>query len=176
MYINLLLGAVAVAGLIMLLHRLLVRPAGQEEDPAALLGKELEERRRRAEATEQFWEQAQRYAAEQLSPVAEALSAMQPLMAEKSREGRLEWDEKDGRLCVRIHRNAGTEHPREIVIHWRMPDMDMRAAPSAGNAAFRGVFTVCDGGGRETSYPDRAAFLHFLAVAIADEIAGRGDA
>ena len=175
MYINLILGIAALAGIWALLYRLLVKPdpPAKALDPAAILARELEERRSREEETKAAWERVQDAAAQQLAPVIEALSAMQNAMsAEQQDMGCLTWNKgEDGVLRVDIRKNALQETPRTFFVSWRLKDMDLRAVSLPHLTVPQGYYAVREGMEREAPLADLNAVVRHLAGLIADELA-----
>lgn len=175
MYINLLLGAVALAAIWTLLYRLLVKPdaAVKSLDPAAILARELEERRNREEGAKAAWERMQASAAQQLVPVIDALVAMRTAMPpEQQAMNCLAWNEgDDGVLHVAIRKNEQQEEPRTFFISWRLKDVDLQALAADSKALPQGYYTIREGMDREETLPDLNAVVRRLAGRIADELA-----
>lgn len=175
MYVNLILGAVALAAIWGLLYRLLVKPdaAVKSLDPAAILAQELEERRGREEGSKAAFERMRDSAARQLVPVMDALAAMRTAMPpEQQAMNCLTWNEGgDGVLHVAIRKNEQQKEPRAFFISWRLKDVDLQALASDSKTLPQGYYTMREGMEREETLPDLNAVVRRLAGTIADELA-----
>lgn len=175
MYINLILGAVALAVIWTLLYRLLVKPdaAVKSLDPAAILARELEERRDREEGAKAAFERMRDSAAQRLVPVMDALRAMHTAMPpEQQAMNCLAWNEgDDGLLHVAIRKNGEQETPRTFFISWRLKDVDLQELAADTKALPQGFYTIREGMEREETLSDLNAVVRRLAVIIADELA-----
>lgn len=141
MYINLILGGIAVVVLWLYLRRMLVRDDVLREDPAELLEKEVSRRRAREEDATRAFERIRDTGRERMRPVAAALAAIQtalPKMAEVPKKT-LSWDDKGDAIIIRMRgEDAGDA---SLAVSWRVPDLDMqRAARLAGGLP--GVFIL----------------------------------
>ncbi len=172
MYINLILGAVALAAVWMLLYRLLVKPDTPEKlDPAAILAQKLEERRAKEESAQAAWERIRDVVARKLEPVEEALNAMFRAMPQEQQNlPSLAWEQQDGVLRVSVRKSARHE-ARELFVSWRLKDSDLRAPLPEQLDDTRGFYAVREGMERERPLPDVNALVRHLAAVIADELA-----
>lgn len=142
MYINLILGGIAVVVLWLYLRRMLVRDDVLREDPAELLEKEVSRRRAREEDAARAFERIRDTGRERMRPVAAALAAIQtalPKMAEAPKKT-LSWDDEGDVITVRMRAGEDAEDA-SLAVSWRVPDLDLqRAARLAGGLP--GVFIL----------------------------------
>ena len=130
MYINLILGAVALVLVWLFLRKLLVRDDVLKENPAELLEQEIAKRRAREEETAQAFERLRDRAKTRLRPVAEALAALQAALPGKTRNA-LSWEDAGESLVIRMHTgdNGGdAEKNADLTVTWRVPELDLRLA------------------------------------------------
>lgn len=143
MYINLILGAVALVIVWLFLKKLLVREDVLKESPAALLEREIARRRAREDTTEKAFERLRDKAKSRLRPVAEALMALQAALPGTTRNA-LSWEDTGASLVIHMHaagHDAEAEKSADLTVTWRVPELDLRAAAQGGDD-IPGVFVL----------------------------------
>ncbi|CAK7060565.1 MAG: hypothetical protein DELT_01415 [Desulfovibrio sp.] len=125
MYINLILGAVAIGVVWFYLRKLFVKPGELSSSPAELLESELERRREKEREATQAFERLRDAARQRVALVASALQEVRAAMPEEA-AGRLSWTEEDDSLVIQMHGKDGT--PASCTVLWKIPDLDLRAA------------------------------------------------
>lgn len=141
MYVNLILGGIAVVVLWLYLRKMLVRDDVLREDPAALLEKEVSRRRVREEDAARAFERIRDAGRDRMRPVAAALAAIQaalPRMAEAPQKT-LRWDDEGDAIVIRMRgEDAGDA---SLAVSWRVPDLDLQRAARLGGE-LPGVFIL----------------------------------
>ena len=142
MYINLVLGVVALVVLWLFLRRLLVREDAPEdalrESPAELLEKEVARRRAAEEENARVFERLRDVGRERLRPVVAALgelrSAMPAVVGETPAHARkiLSWDDNGDSIFVRVLEEEGGRERASLAVSWRVPDLDLQKAARYG--------------------------------------------
>ena len=137
MYINLMLGGVALVTLWLFLRKILVRDDALRENPAALLEKEVAKRRSREEEAAGVSERLRDRGRERMRPVVSAREEMRSALPSLAGDAvaahkKLAWDDAGDSVIIRMRgqENAGTE--RSLAVIWRVPDLDLRAAARPG--------------------------------------------
>ena len=175
MYINLILGAVAVVVLWLYLRKLLVRDDALSENPAELLEKELARRRAMEAEAGRAFERMRDMGKERMRPVVAALAelraAMPSVSSAKSAERMLAWDDEGDTLIVRIRDAGGVEDVANLSVSWRVPEFDLQKTSRYG-ADLPGVFVLRrSDSGREESVPGLDACVRSITAFIVDFMA-----
>ena len=138
MYINLLLGVVALVILWLFLRKLLVKEDTLRESPAELLEKEVAKRRALEEEAERAFERLRDIGRERMRPVADALvalrSAMPSVVGAKAEDihRALTWDDNGDSIFIRIVGEDGVKEEASLAVSWRVPDLDLQKAARYG--------------------------------------------
>ncbi len=177
MYINLVLGAVALFAVWLLLRKLLVKeeppkPA-KVDDAATILAAELQKRQAKdaaaSSAEGSAFELVRDAAAARLEPVVGALEDMHSSLPEENRD-RLSWQDNGDNLLVHM---AGTAQKADhsLRVAWRLPDMDLDAAKESLDRG-RGLYVLRDmHSKKEESVGDLKECVRRIAVFIAEALA-----
>lgn len=138
MYINLLLGAVALVVLWLYLRKMLVKEDTLREAPADMLEKEVARRRAREAATARAFERLRDIGKERMRPVVRAVAEMRSAMPRTAGIGHgkarreLNWDDEGDTLHLHIRESESAEDVASLSVSWRVPDLDLREAALPG--------------------------------------------
>lgn len=133
MYVNLILGAVALVVVWLYLKKLLVKDDTLTESPARLLEKELAKRREREEERNRAFERLRESAAVRMRPVVSAMEELRDALPEKARNT-LSWEDSGDALLIRMREGTPEEGGGAVSLQvaWRMPEIDLRRAAALG--------------------------------------------
>lgn len=157
MYINLILGAVALIVVWLYLRKMLVKDDDLRETPKELLEKEVARRHAAEVEAGKAFERLRDTAKERMRPVAAALAEMRAAIPSVAGEETgspqkvLTWDDNGDTILVRVRANGASEDAATLSVSWRTPEMDLRRAAGFGDLA-SGVYVLLrsDKGGEET--------------------------
>lgn len=159
MYINLVLGAVALAVVWLFLKKMLVREDELTVSPSELLEKELAKRRERDEQAAAVFERLRDIAVQRMRPVADALEEMRAALPEGDRE-RLSWDDGGDTIVIRmLAAGSGPNSPANsdsqggrpaLTVTWRAREV---VIGGQGTAAGGGEFLLRRDGRSEEAVP-----------------------
>lgn len=157
MYINLILGLVALIVVWFYLRKMLVREDDLRESPTELLEKEVARRRAAEAEAEKVFERLRDAAKERMRPVAAALAEMRAAMPSVagdkagSPQKLLTWDDDGDTILVRVRESGASEDAATLAVSWRIPEMDLRRAAGFG-VPMPGVYVLrrSDRGGEDT--------------------------
>ena len=139
MYINLVLGAVALVIVWLCLRKLLVREDALKERPAELLEREIARRRAEEEAGAKVFERLRENEKRRLRPVAEALADMRSSLSPQTGEAlssAMSWEDAGDVITIHMRgrpREQEGERAASLVVFWRSPDLDLRAVARYGD-------------------------------------------
>jgi hypothetical protein len=176
MYINLLLGVVALVALWLFLRKVLVGDDALRENPAELLEKEVAKRRSMEEEAAGVFERLRDRGRERMRPVVSALEEMRSALPSfaggdaAARKG-LAWDDAGDSVLIRIRgkEDGGTQN--SLTVSWRVPDLDLRAA-ARPDAAVPGAYVLRRSDtGREEAVSSLDACVRGIASFLADGMA-----
>lgn len=136
MYINLVLGGIALVVIWLYLKKILVKEDVLKENPADLLEKEIARRRAKEEEAAKVFERMRDRTKARLRPVAEALEPMRAALPEAAREA-LFWEDAGETLTISMR---GKEKDASLTVAWRIPQVDLRAIAAYDNDA--GVYVL----------------------------------
>lgn len=125
MYINLVLGAVALAVVWFYLKKLFSKEDELSHSPAKLLENELQRRREKERETVRAFERLKDAGTKRVASVAKALDEMRAAMPEEAQK-RLEWRQDDDRLVISMTGRNTDTHSLEVF--WKIPDLDLAIA------------------------------------------------
>ena len=131
MYINLILGAVALAVIWFYVRKLFTKDNELSQSPAELLESELKRRREKERETAHAFERLKDAGKRRLESVVEALAEMRAAMPQDAAE-RLSWRNGDGSLIIFMH--GREEEPRSLEVSWKIPELDLAAAAKHADA------------------------------------------
>lgn len=137
MYVNLVLGAVALVVLWLYLKKLLVKDDALSESPAKLLERELARRREREKETEKAFERLRDVAIARMRPVAQGLEELRAALPEET-QAALSWEDDEDSITIAMHAaRAGKEEKAvALVVAWRAPDLDLRLSSASADNIF----------------------------------------
>lgn len=129
MYINLLLGAVALVVLWLWLRKLVVRDDTLREDPAVMLEKEVARRKALENRAAAAFERLRDVGKERMRPVAAALDVMRaavPVPEDGTPARRvLAWNDEGDTILVRVSEAGSGDVVAELSVAWRVPEVDL---------------------------------------------------
>lgn len=140
MYVNLILGAVALVVVWLFLKKLLVGDDILKENPAELLEQEVAKRRAREEEAARAFERLRDRAKNRLRPVAEALESLRAALPGKTGDA-LSWEDTGDSLIIHMRNGGEAGKNADLTVIWRVPELDLRAAAKRG-ADIPGVFVL----------------------------------
>lgn len=141
MYINLVLGAVALIVVWLYLKKLLVKDDTLSESPARLLEKELARRREQEEEKSKAFERLRDLSVVRMRAVLAALEELRAALPQEAQDA-LSWEDEEDRLIVSMRGvSAGDDPSASLEVSWRIPALDLRKAASVGDD-FPGVYVV----------------------------------
>lgn len=141
MYINLVLGAVALIVVWLYLKKLLVKDDALSESPARLLEKEMARRREREEEKNKVFERLRDLSVTRMRAVLRALEELRAALPPEE-QGTLFWEDGGENLTIFMRGAADDgEHAASLTVSWRVPDLDLRKAASVGGD-LPGVYAV----------------------------------
>lgn len=138
MYINLILGAVALAVIWFYVKKLFTKADTLSQSPAELLESELQRRREKERETADAFERLKDAGVKRLSSVAGALEEMRAAMPATAAE-RLAWRQEADSLIISMQ--GRDDAVRFLEVFWKIPDLDLRAAAKHA-AAMPGEFVL----------------------------------
>jgi len=143
MYINLLLGLVALVVIWLYLKKLLVREDTLSESPAEILEKEAAKRRARKEAVDKTFDRLRDTGMERMRPVVEALNEMRSAMpsVEGGSQVELIWDDEGDSVLIHMRVVSDEQRSACLAVAWRVPDLDMEKAAKFGET-LSGVYIL----------------------------------
>lgn len=146
MYINLILGAVALVVIWLFLKKILVKDDALRETPAELLEREVARRRAQEEEAARAFERLRDKGKERMRPVVSALEEMRSAMPSLAGDGgagrkALVWDDAGDAVMIRIQGTEEGEAENSLAVSWRVPDLDLRKAARFGDD-LPGVYTL----------------------------------
>ena len=173
MYINLILGAVAVVVLWLYLKKLLVKEDALSEKPADLLEKEVAKRRAMEEDTARAFQRLRDLGKERMRPVVAALTEMRsamPMVAGNA-EKALFWDDDGDSITIHM-RGSDDAHPdASLIVSWRVPDLDLQKAARFGDE-LPGLYVLRrSDSGQEESIAGLDACVRYITSFIVDFMA-----
>lgn len=142
MYVNLILGGIALLVLWFYLRKMLVRHDILREDPAELLEREVAKRRAGEEDAAKAFERLRDAGRERMRPVAAALGAIEAAMPKLAGVPRktLRWDDNGDSIIIRMQGGEDGEGAN-LAVNWRVPDLDLQKAARLGGD-LPGVFVL----------------------------------
>lgn len=147
MYINLLLGAVALIVLWLYLRRMLVKEDSLPEPPADMLEKEVARRRAMETDSARAFERLRDIGSERMRPVVRAVAELRSAMPRAAGTGHekmqreLDWGDEGDTLHIRIWENEGANEVAALSVSWQVPDLDLRKAAVPGSG-LTGVYVL----------------------------------
>ncbi len=178
MYINLILGGVALFAVWLLLRKLLVKEdppalagrAGEVENAAKILEAELQKRQARdAAGGDGVFARMRGAAAEHLKPLAAALEDMRSSLPEESR-GRLHWEDNEDSLLIHMTGTA-QKADQSLRVAWRLPDVSLGDAEGSLSGG-KGVYVLRDmHSKKEEAAENLTECVRRVAAFIADALA-----
>jgi len=147
MYINLLLGAVALVVLWLYLRKMLVKDDSLREAPAEMLEKEVARRRAMEADSARAFERLRGIGEERMRPVVRAVAEMRSAIPRAAGTGNekaqreLDWDDEGDTLHIRIREADSAEDMAVLSVSWRVPELDLREAALPGGE-LAGVFVL----------------------------------
>lgn len=130
MYINLILGAVALGVVWFYVKKLFAGNDKLSESPAELLEAEMKRRRGKERETEAVFERLKDAGKQRLDMVGSALEELREALPGEARN-RLSWFREEGSLVIAMRGVDGASSSVEV--SWNVPELDMgRAARGAG--------------------------------------------
>lgn len=138
MYINLILGAVALVVVWLFLKRILVKDDALRETPAELLEKEVARRRAQEEEAARAFERLRDKGKERMRPVVSALEEMRSAMPSLAggagaAHKALAWDDAGDSVMISIRGSGEGEPENSLAVSWRIPGLDLRKAARFGD-------------------------------------------
>lgn len=138
MYINLLLGAVALVVLWLYLRKMLVKEDTLREAPADMLEKEVARRRAMEADSAKAFERLRDTGEERMRPVVRAVAEMRSAMpraagtAPEKAQRELDWDDEGDTLHIHIRENGNADDVAALSVSWQVPELDLREAALPG--------------------------------------------
>lgn len=173
MYINLLLGFVALVVIWLYLKKLLVREDALSENPAELLEKEVARRRAKEEAANKTFERLRDTGKERMRPVVEALAGLRSAMPSVGGgiRSELTWDDEGDSVSIHMQSTTDAEKCASLAVSWRVPDLDLEKAAKAGND-LPGIYVLRrSDSGQEERIPNLDACVRSITAFIVDFMA-----
>ncbi|SBV98399.1 hypothetical protein KL86DPRO_11383 [uncultured delta proteobacterium] len=138
MYINLILGVVALVVVWLFLKKLLVKDDTLRENPAELLEKEVARRRAQEEELARAFERLRGKGKERMRPVVAALEEMRSAMpslagSAGAAQKALDWDDEGDSVMIRVHGREEGDAASSLAVSWRVPDLDLQKAARFGD-------------------------------------------
>ena len=135
MYINLILGAVALVVIWLFLKKILVKDDVLRETPAELLEKEVARRRAQEEEAARAFDRLRDKGKDRMRPVVSALEEMRSAMPSLAggAQKALAWDDAGDSVMIRIQGSEEGEAENSLAVSWRIPDLDLQKAARFGD-------------------------------------------
>ena len=173
MYVNLLLGLVALVVVWLYLKKLLVKEDVLRENPAELLEKEVARRRAREDTTGKTFDRLRDTGRERMRPVVEALVQMRsamPAVAGGS-QPELSWDDEGDSVTIHARSTADNRESASLTVSWKVPDLDLEKAAKFGED-LPGVYILRrSDSGQEERVPGLDACVRSITSFIVDFMA-----
>lgn len=146
MYINLILGVVALVVVWLFLKKILVKEDVLRETPAELLEKEVARRRAQEEEAARAFERLRDKGKERMRPVVAALEEMRsamPALAGAAVEAQktLTWDDAGDSVMITVQAREEGGAANSLAVSWRIPDLDLQKAARFGED-FPGMYVL----------------------------------
>ncbi len=172
MYINLLLGLVALVVIWLYLKKLLVKEDALREPPAELLEKEVARRRARETAAGRTFDRLRDSGRERMRPVVEALAEMRSAMPamEGGSQAELAWDDEGDSVVVHVRGALDACKSASLSVAWRVPDLDMGKAAQFEEEPPGAYVLRRSDTGREERIPTLDACVRSITAFIVDFI------
>ncbi|MCC8194896.1 MAG: hypothetical protein LIP28_09660 [Deltaproteobacteria bacterium] len=185
MYVNLLLGAVALVVLWLYVRKILVRDGKSDgrdgidalrERPVDLLEKEVARRRAAENETSRVFERLRDTGTEHMRTVVAALdeiyAALPSVIGGSCPDSarRLRWEDAGDSVTVRI-RAADGKDEATLVVSWRIPDLDLRNPGQRDGGLSGEYFLRRSDAGREERIPDLEGCIRAITAFIVDFMA-----
>lgn len=165
MYINLILGVVAVAVIWFYVKKLFAKDDGLSQNPAELLESELRRRREKERETARAFERLKDAGTRRLTQVAEALEELRAAMPETAAK-RLSWRHEGDALTITMHGPDGAARTLDVL--WKIPELDLAAAANHADS-MPGEFVLRPAGeGREERMETLDACMRHITSFIVD--------
>ena len=172
MYINLILGAIALVVVWLYLRKLLVKDDALSESPAQLLEKELARRRETEDKNAKAFERLRDISVARMRPVASALEELHAALPLETR-GFFSWEDDEEKLVVSMCNVAEEdEQAVRLTISWRILDIDLRKAASV-DVDLPGTYVAKrSDGAREETLPSLDACMRYITSFVVDFMKG----